>query len=88
MLLTGLLLLLDFLFLLLFFFLLVGFFELLVFFLTGAFFLAGAFFEVDFLAGTGFFFCANPSGATTLIATKMVKAAVICRKNPLKRIKY
>jgi hypothetical protein len=48
----------------------------------------GAFFELDFLAGTGFFFWANPSGATTLIATKMVKTAVICRMKPLKRIKY
>jgi hypothetical protein len=77
MLLTGLLLLLDFLFLLLFFFLLVGFFELLVFFLTGAFFLAGAFFDVVFLVVEDFFFWANPSGATTLIATKMVKTAII-----------
>jgi hypothetical protein len=77
MLLTGLLPLFDFLFLLLFFFLLVGFLELLVFFLIGAFFLVGAFLEVDFLAGAGFFFCANPSGATMLIATKMVKTAII-----------
>jgi hypothetical protein len=55
----------------------VGFFELLVFFLTGAFFLAGAFFDVVFLVVEDFFFWANPSGATTLIATKMVKTAII-----------
>jgi hypothetical protein len=77
MLLTGLLPLLDFLFLLLFFFLLVGFLELLVFFLVGAFFLTGAFLELDFLAVDDFFFCAKLSGATTLIATKMVKTATI-----------